>query len=254
MSDLLESELEVQRAQPGVRIRRHGLNGLAFCAQPCEAEGAFGSAGEAGPAWTVVDGRCVDVEYPALAPVGRPLDGQVLDGLLEVVGSDVDVAGVAGAAHGDVGEFSAAPVGEDVSAVNGCPLHAVDRYGVGVVEAVTGELFAGKDFGTAVVEADGQPVSVDHRHRAKLAGHEAAVVRRCEREDAVAAGVALASWRFDLEAFDRPDGEPALAGALIEGGDVAAAPGEQARFRARLVGRLPRRRSLRRGPRDGWVP
>ncbi len=84
----------------------------------------------------------VDVEHPALAAVNAPLGDEILDGLLGVVSRDVHEAGIARAAHGDVGELPAAAVGEDVGPVDGRSLHAVDSHGVGVAEAVTTELLA----------------------------------------------------------------------------------------------------------------
>lgn len=78
----------------------------------------------------VVGRWLVDIQYPALTPVGGPLDQEVLDGLGEVVGGDVDVTRVAGTAHGDVGELSTPAVGENVTAVDGCALHAVDGDGI----------------------------------------------------------------------------------------------------------------------------
>ncbi|MBW3614941.1 MAG: hypothetical protein KY439_06475 [Actinobacteria bacterium] len=80
----------------------------------------------------------VDVERPALAAVHAPLGGEIFDGLVGVVGGEVEVGGVAGPAHGDVGELSAAAVGEDVRSVDRGALRAVHGDGVRVVEAVGG--------------------------------------------------------------------------------------------------------------------
>ncbi len=65
-----------------------------------------------------VFGGCVDVEHPSLAPRSAPFAGEALDSLTDAVGDEVDVAAVARAAHGDVGELALAAVGEDVGSVN----------------------------------------------------------------------------------------------------------------------------------------
>ena len=62
-----------------------------------------GGAGVDGPAGPVVDG---------------PVPGEVFDGLVEVVGDDVDGVALPAAAHGDVGEFAAAAVFEAVGDVD----------------------------------------------------------------------------------------------------------------------------------------
>lgn len=72
--------------------------------------------------------------------------------LVKVAHDDVDVAGVASAAHGDVGELSAAAAGEDVSAIDSRPLHSVDGDRVGEVEPVATDLFAGEERRMTVVE------------------------------------------------------------------------------------------------------
>ena len=110
-----------------------------------------------------------------MTTVGSPLHREVFDGLVEVVGDDVDVAGVAGAAHRDVGQLSPAAVGEDVGAVDGRSLHSVDRDGVGVVEAVVAELFAEEALVAPVVESDGQLLVADCGDGAAFARHKAAV-------------------------------------------------------------------------------
>ncbi|MND08229.1 hypothetical protein D3C83_307130 [compost metagenome] len=50
--------------------------------------------------------------------VDGPVAGDVLDGLVEVVGDDVDGVGLAAAAHGDVGEVPAAAVLKPVGDVD----------------------------------------------------------------------------------------------------------------------------------------
>jgi len=62
----------------------------------------------------------------------------------------------AGAAHGDVGEFPAAAVGEDVGAVNGGALGSVDGDGVRVVEAIRCEVLVSEGLDMPGVEADGE--------------------------------------------------------------------------------------------------
>jgi hypothetical protein len=108
-----------------------------------------------------------------LASVGGPLNGEVLHGLIDIVRDHVDVAGLAGSAHGDVRELSAAAVGEDVGSVDGCSLHAVNGDRVGVVEAVAGELFPREGLVPAGVEPDGQLLVADCRDGAAFARHDA---------------------------------------------------------------------------------
>lgn len=171
----LESQLEIQRPHPRLRARRNSLNRVALGAQPRDAERALGSAREARAANPVVDGRLVNVEHPALAAIGGPFDDEVLDGLVDVVRDDVDVAGVACTAHGDVREFSAAAVDEDVGAVDGRPLHAVDGDGGGVVESVVSELLADETLVATVVEPDGQLLRANCSDGAAFAGDESTV-------------------------------------------------------------------------------
>jgi hypothetical protein len=59
------------------------------------------------------------VDGPAGPAVNGPVAGQVLDGLVGVVGDDVDGVGLPGPAHGDVGEGAAAAVFEAVGDVDG---------------------------------------------------------------------------------------------------------------------------------------
>jgi hypothetical protein len=230
MSDLLKPELQVQRAQSRVCLRSDCLDCVALGAQPSETERALGPVGEVRSSSPIIECRLVDVEDPTLASIGRPLGRQIPDGLIGVVRDDVDVAGIACTAHGDVGEFSAAAVGEDVSVVDGRSLHAADGDGVRVVEAVTREFFASEDLEAAVAEADREPVGGDDDHGAALARDEPTFFCQGERHESVAAGVPLASGCFDLGAFDRAGGEAALARAFVEGSDVAPTPGEQDRF------------------------
>ncbi len=73
---------------------------------------------------------------PALAAAGRPVGGELFDGMVEVVADGVDVGALSGAAEGDVGELAAAAVGDDMGGVNGGALGAVHGGGVPVVQAV----------------------------------------------------------------------------------------------------------------------
>src|SRR3954469_25626495 len=71
---------------------------------------------------------------PALVSVDGPVGLDVLDRLGRGVGDGVQGRALAGAAHGDVGEFASAAVGEHVGAVEGGALGAVHGGGVAVVE------------------------------------------------------------------------------------------------------------------------
>lgn len=119
--------------------------------------------------------KFVDVQNPALPAVGGPFPAEVLDGLVEIIGRDVDLARLACPAHGDVGEFSAAAIGEDMSAIDGRSLHAVDGDRVGVVEALTRELTASEDLAAAAVEVDGQLLRADPGDGSSFARDEPAV-------------------------------------------------------------------------------
>lgn len=87
---------------------------------------------------------------PALVSVVGPVDGEVVAGLVEVVGDGVEGRACAGAAEGDVGELSSAASGEDVGAVAGGALGAVDGERVAVVEVVGVDRCAVEDDGPSV--------------------------------------------------------------------------------------------------------
>src|SRR5688572_16203191 len=72
------------------------------------------------------------VDDPLLLVLAAPVGAEVLDGLVEGVGRGVELGAVLGATAGDVGELSAAAVGEDVGALVGGALGAVDGEGVAV--------------------------------------------------------------------------------------------------------------------------
>jgi hypothetical protein len=73
---------------------------------------------------------------PALGLIVRPVDAEVVAGLIEVVGDGVEGGAGTGSAEGDVGQFPAAASGEDVGAVVGGALGAVDGEGVAVVQVI----------------------------------------------------------------------------------------------------------------------
>jgi hypothetical protein len=86
-----------------------------------------------------VDGfgcRAALVGGPVLAALGAPRPGEPGDGFVEVWGGEVDVAGVAIAAHRDIRELSTAAVLENVGGVDGGALGAMGRHGVGVGEPI----------------------------------------------------------------------------------------------------------------------
>lgn len=75
------------------------LDRLTLASQPSKSERALGSARQARSSRPVVDRWLVDVEHPALTAVHAPLGGEILDGMVGAVSSDLEVGGVAGAAH-----------------------------------------------------------------------------------------------------------------------------------------------------------
>jgi hypothetical protein len=77
-------------------------------------------------------------------------------------------------------------------------------------------------------------VVVDGGDGAALAGDDAGGVVGGEGEDAVTGGVA-ATGDVDLGPVEPAGGRPAGAGALVEGGDVGALPGEQQRVGAGVL-------------------
>ena len=121
--------------------------------------------------------------------------GEVVEGLVKVVGDGVDGGSVAGAGEGDVGEFSAAAFGEVVGAVAGGALGAVNREGVAVVEVFVVDLLTGEVDVTAVVggEGEGLVVVVDVGDGAALAGDEVALVVGGEGDNLVPDGVGAAA-------------------------------------------------------------
>ena len=76
------------------------------------------------------------VDGPGRRAPGGPVPAQVVGGLGHVVGNDPGVGGLPGPAHGHIGQFPAAAVGEKVSPCSGRSLRAVDRGGVAESQAV----------------------------------------------------------------------------------------------------------------------
>jgi hypothetical protein len=114
------------------------------------------------------------VYCPAGTPVGQPVPGQVFDGLVEVVGDQVDGGVRAGPAGGDVGELSSAAVGEVVAGVGRQSLTTMDREGVGIRESAGAEVVSGEFVRDAVVHPDGccPGLVVDGDDLASLACHQ----------------------------------------------------------------------------------
>jgi hypothetical protein len=73
---------------------------------------------------------------PLLVAVVRPVVGDVLDGLVELLGDGVHDGHVARQGHGDVGQFSTAAFGQIVGAVRGVTVVALHGQGVAVIEVV----------------------------------------------------------------------------------------------------------------------
>lgn len=166
----------------------------AICAFP-QARRAPNSLQLAGLALILpTDSTWVDRD-PVLGSVGLPVEGEVLLELGEVVGHGVEGGGGAGAAEGDVGEFSSAAGGEDVGAIVGGALGAVDGEGVAVVQVLAVDRLSG--------EQDPPPVGALGFERVfvgvgagdgeALAGDEALVREWSEDDDLVPGGVGPSS-------------------------------------------------------------
>lgn len=90
LGDSRESELDVQSREAVDGVRCYGLHGVAFGPEPGVADGVAGASSEIGPApGAHLRGR---VDDPALTPFDAPFAVEVADGLVGVVGDDVDVA------------------------------------------------------------------------------------------------------------------------------------------------------------------
>jgi hypothetical protein len=85
---------------------------------------------------------CAGIDGPGLTPLAAPVPAEVLDGLVDVVGHDMDVGGLSGSTHGDVSEFSAAAVGVQVGAVSSSALASVN--GRGVSQGEFGRVLSGR--------------------------------------------------------------------------------------------------------------
>jgi hypothetical protein len=109
---------------------------------------------------------------PVLVAVERPVVGDVVDGLVEVVGDGVHGAGTAGAGHGDVGELATAALCQVVRLVGGGTLLAMHGQRIAVVEVLGVEPLAPHGDLSAVVGRHRQALGavVDGDDAAALAG------------------------------------------------------------------------------------
>src|SRR5207302_5315670 len=139
--------------------------------------------------------------------------GEVLDGLVQVVGDDVDSVGFAGPAHRDVCKRAATAVFESVRDIDGRGLRAVDGDGVPVGEAVLAELLAGEAFETTVVHADRQRTvaEIDCFDDATFTGDDLATGSGGEGDDEVAGGIPAAVG-CEVGSVEPPGDGPTVAG------------------------------------------
>ncbi len=93
------------------------------------------------------------VDGPGGGVLGEPVAAEVVCGLGEVVGHRPDVGGLPGPGQRDVGEFSAAAVGEQMGPVRRRPLTAVNRCRVPVTQPVLPCLLSAERHLLAVVGA-----------------------------------------------------------------------------------------------------
>ena len=122
-----------------------------------------------------------------------PAADEVLSGLVEIVGGQVDVGLLSGSAHGHVGQLPPATVLVDVGALTGRPLAAVHRGGIPV-----GQLRWPRS--PRARRRCPRPSSIwatrrwasrsTRKHHAALGGHDLAVCPRGEGHDPVAGRVA----------------------------------------------------------------
>lgn len=134
------------------------------------------------------------VSMAGLAALARPVPDQVLDRLVVVVGHEVNVAGVACSAHGDVAEFTSAAIGEEVDGVQGGSLAAVHGRGVAVGQSVCSGVVGSEPVDLPVVHAglDGAGFRLDGGDHAALGGDGVAVGSGGESHDAVPGPIPLA--------------------------------------------------------------
>ena len=131
--------------------------------------------------------RGASVDGPAPAALGRPAALEVLSGLGQVVGRQVEMGLFSGPAHGHIGQLATAAVLVDVGAVTGRPLAAMHGGGIAVGQALCPDLVAIEELTAAVVHLGGQTLAleVDGEHHAALGGDDLAVVHlgRASRSD-----------------------------------------------------------------------
>ncbi len=129
----------------GLGVEEGGEAGLLVGGERLEAlPGEGGRVGQGG------------VEGPGGGALGGPVPAQVVDGLGQIVGDGPHVGGLAGPAHGHVGQFPAAAVGEEVGPLGGRSLAAMDGGGVPVAETVRSCFVAAEVHVLAVVGPQGQ--------------------------------------------------------------------------------------------------
>lgn len=234
-----EPELGVQSGQPTSSSRRYGLDSIALALKSSTPNGVVGVSAET---WSTATARShwrVRVEHPPLTSLGPPLAGEVDEGLVEILGDNVDVCRFTSTAHGNVSEFPATAVGKEVCTIDCCPLHAVDGDRVGVVEVIARQLVADKDAVATVIETDVERLIMDTDHDCPLAGHEPTVPGRGQRDDSVASGVALAARRLQLRATHGTGLDASTARACVESCDIDSAPGQHHRLTTRTDVGLP---------------
>jgi hypothetical protein len=127
-----------------------------------------------GPECFEVLGGAGLVGDPLLAAFIVPGPGETLRRIRQVAGSDIDVTGLAGSAHGDICELSAASVVEDVSDVHRGALGAVTRDGIPVTEAFGADVVGPKIKDAAVGRDCGDRLGASTRELMARMGHASA--------------------------------------------------------------------------------
>lgn len=117
------------------------------------------------------------IDRPALAPLDRPIPDQVLDGLVGAVSDDMDAAGLACPAHGDVAKLASAAVREEVGGVDSRSLAAVHGGGVAVGEAIRPDVVGSEAVLPSVVHGGEQApgVHLDGSDHAALGRDDVAI-------------------------------------------------------------------------------
>ena len=141
----------------------------------------------------------------------------------------VDVAGVPGAAHGDVGELAPAAVVEDVGDVHRRALRAMCRDRVSVAEPVRPDLLGPHPQLPAVGGDGGERLRfrVDGGHSRRLGGDPGALRPRCEGDHPVAGAVGAPAGADELRSGEPPGPLPQLACGGVQRLDVLAPVGEE---------------------------